>query len=151
MAHTTASRYQLDLETYAAGTLSMTAYPSAFDSVAQVLAPATEYFAAQVQQDSIDREQDSNVGLVSLAIRLRLLYRFTTNEAEYFGSADTPTKHKAAMKLLMDELFWAGGGGSFTLTSPLDVHDVLELQSTVDRLGRVIVTDIELTLSTTSV
>jgi hypothetical protein len=55
------------------------------------------------------------------------------------------------MRVLMDGKFWRGKGGSFTLTSPLDVHDVANLESTTDRVGRVITTDIGVSLTTTSV
>jgi hypothetical protein len=151
MSFTTSSQYQNDLEAWLAGFMGMTAYPSAFDSVAQVLAPATNYFAAHVQQDSIDRAQDSDTGLVSLAIRLRIFYRFTTNEAQYLGATEATTAHRFSMLLLMDEKFWRGNGGLFVLTSPLDVHEVTNFEATTDRVGRVITTDIGLSLTTTSV
>ena len=150
MAHTTASRYQLDLETYVSGTLGMTAYPSFFDSVSQVLAPATEYFAAQVNQSQIIRKQNSNEHWVELLIQLRLLYRFTTNEAEYLGSAVTPTDSKAALAVLMDESWWRGKEG-FTLTLPLDVQSIEPPELEMSRTGRVIESLITVALVTTSV
>lgn len=149
MSHTTASRYQLDVETYLAGTLNMVQFPSDLDSKSQVLAPATEYFSVLVQQDSINRQQDANEGLVSLAVKLRLLYRFTTNEAEYTGSGSTPTKMKAALAAIMDEKWWRGG--SFTPTAPLSVSQVDSLELSTQRLGRVIETEIQLSLVTASV
>jgi len=152
MAHTTASRYELDVETYLSGTLGMTAYPADFDSVSQVLAPATEYFSVLVQQAQIIRDIDSNTDHVELSIRLQLFYRFVTNEAEYTGSSSTPSKLKAALKVFMDERFWAGTGGAFTLTAPLDVQEDIEPpESTIERFGRVIRTEIKVTLVTTSV
>lgn len=149
MARTTAGQLQFDLETYLTGTLSMTAYPSDFDSVAQVLAPATEYFSVFVQQVQIARDVDSNVNLVRLVARLRLLYRFTTNEAEYTGSGTTPTKQKAALAAIMDDGWWNGKAGLFNPTQ--DVHDVEEMDSEITRTGRVIETEITVTLVTTSV
>jgi hypothetical protein len=152
MAHNAASRFQLDVETYLAGTLSMVAYPSDFEFVSQVLAPATEYFSVLVDQSQAVRTQDANEAQIELEIKLRLLYRFTTNEAEYTGSASTPLKHKAAMAIFMDEKWWRGKGGSFTLTPPLDVQDMVELpEATITRSGRVIETVITVTLVTTSV
>ncbi len=151
MARTTAAQYQFDAETYISGTLGMTAYPGDFDSVSQVLAPATEYFSVLVNQSQIIRTQDGNEGLVELQIRLRLLYRFVTNEAEYIGSSATPTKSKAALAVFMDEAFWAGDG-ALTLTSPLDVHTIDPPEvADFTRTGRVIETEITVTLVTTSV
>ena len=152
MAHTTASRAQLDIETYMTGTLSMVAYPAFLDSVSQVLAPATEYFAVQVNQTQLIRTQDSNIAHVQLQISLDLLYRFTTNEAEYLGSASTPTDSKAALALLMDVKFWEGTGGSFSWTAgPLSVQSVEPPEVDITRVGRVITSKITLTLVTTSV
>ena len=152
MARTTSGQYQADAEGYISGTLGMTAYPSDFESVSQALVPATEYFSILVSQAGVDRAQDGNVGLVELSIILRLLYRFVTNEAEYTGSGDTPTKLKAALAVFMDEQFWRGAGGSFTLTSPLSVHEITAPEITNQtRTGRVIETEITVALTTTSV
>lgn len=150
MAHTTSSRLQADLATYIAGApLSMTAYPSTFDSVAQVLAPTTEYFAVRVDQTLINREIDSNVNHVELEVFLRLLYRFTTNEAEYTGQSTTPNPLHAALSVLMDGGWWDGAAGLFNPTQ--DIHDVTEITRSMERIGRVIVTDITVTLISTSV
>ena len=152
MARTTAGQYQSDVETYFTGTLGMTQYPSDFDSVAQVLAPGVEYFSVFVNQSQATRAQDSNPAQPELQIRLQLFYRFVTNEAEYTGSGTTPTKHKAALALLMDDKFWRGKGGSFTLTPPLDVQSIAaDPVAEITRTGRVIETEITLTLVTTSV
>ena len=151
MARTTAGQYQFDVETYLSGTLLMTAYPSDFESVSQVLVPATEYYSVFVQQSQIIRTQDANAGLVELDIRVRLLYRIVTNEAEYMDSSTTPSKHKAAMAVLMDEQFWRGKAGSLTLTAPLDVSNIELPESAITRTLRVIETAISLTLVTASV
>lgn len=151
MARTTAGQLQSDVETYLTGTLGMTAYPSDFDSVAQVLTPGVEYFTVLVNQSQTIRVQDANKAHIELQIILQLFYRFITNEAEYTGSGDTPTKHKAAMVVFMDEQFWRGKGGSFTLTSPLSVHSIIAPTAEITRTGRVIGTEITLTLVTTSV
>ena len=151
MAHTTASQYQANAETYMAGApFSMIAYPSDFDSVSQVLTPGVEYFSCFVNQSLIIRQQSSNANRVELQIRLLLLYRFITNEAEYTGSGDTPTKLKAVLAVLMDEKFWRGGTG-MALTSPLSVHDIEGPEAEITRTGRVIETEITVTLVTTSV
>lgn len=150
MAHTTASRYQLNVETYLNGTLGMTAYPSSFDSNSAVLVPATEYFAVLVNQSQIIRQQDGNAGQIELDIQVRLLYRFVTNEAEYLGSADTPTDSKAALLILADELFWRGKG-AMTLTDPNSVLTIPDVELTLTRVGRVIETEITVTLVKASV
>ncbi len=151
MARTTAGQYQFDVETYLTGTLGMTAYPSDFDSVSQVLAPGIEYFSAFVSQSQIIDRVDANTNHVELQIRLRLLYRFVTNEAEYTGSSDTPTKLKAALAVLMDSEFWEGKQG-LSLTSPLDVQQIEPPEfENIARTGRVIETEITVALVTTSV
>ena len=150
MAHTTASRYQLDLETYIGTTLSMAAYPGDFESVSQVLTPATEYYSVLVNQSQAIRTQDSNAAQIELQIKLRLLYRFTTNEAEYTGSVSTPTDHKAAMAVFMDKKFWRGLTG-MTLTDPLSVQSIEAPVAEMTRFGRVIETEITVTLVKASV
>lgn len=150
MAHNAASRYQLDTETYISGTLGMTQYPSDFDSVSQVLTPGVEYFSVLVNQSQTINTQSSNEVWIELQITLRLPYRFITNEAEYTGSGSTPTKHKAALATFMDEKWWRGEEG-FTLTSPLSVHEIEAPVAEITRTGRVIETEITLTLVTTSV
>jgi len=151
MAHTTASRYELDVETYLSGTLGMTAYPSGLGSVAQVLAAGTEYFSVNVYQAGVE-VIDSNTNHVELVIQLRLFYRFVTNEAEYTGSSATPTKLKAALAVLMAKEFWDGTGGTLTLTSPLDVQDMDSPElSSPERSGRVLETVINVTVATTGV
>lgn len=148
MAHTTSSRYQLDVETYVGTTLGMTAYPSTFDVVAQVLVPGTEYYATRADQTLINREIDANVNHVELEVFLRLLYRFITNEAEYTAASSTPTKLHAALSVLMDEKLWRGKGA---MTTTQGIHEVVEISRSMERIGRVIVTDISVTLISTSV
>ena len=148
MAHTAASRYQLDVETELSGDLGMTAYPSDFESIAQVLAPGVEYFSVLASQSQIFDPGDANNFDVELQIRLRLLYRFVINEAEYTGSGDTPSKHKAALATFMDKRWWEGQLG-LTLTAPLDVQNIEtpELDNIV-RTGRVLETVIQVQLVT---
>ncbi len=151
MAHTAASRYQLDVETELLGDLGMTAYPSDFESGSQVLAPGVEYFSVLASQSQIFDPGDANNNEVELQIRLRLLYRFVTNEAEYTGSSSTPSKHKAALAVFMDERWWQGQLG-LSLTAPLDVQriDTPEFDN-IARTGRVLETVITVVLVTTSV
>ena len=151
MARTTAGQYQFDLKTYLVGTLGMTAYPSFYGEGSQILTPGNEYFALMVNQVQIIREEDAAVGLVELSIQLRLLYRFVTNEDEYTNDSTTPSKQKAALALLADELFWQGLGGSFTLTDPNTVHSVEPVEIDPSRIERVLITDIKVSLVKTSV
>ena len=104
MARTTAGQYQFDVATYMSGTLGMTEYPSFYGEGSQLLVPGDEYFALMVNQVQIIRDQDAAEDLVELLIQLRLLYRFILNEDEYTNDSTTPSKQKAALALLADEL-----------------------------------------------
>ena len=150
MARTTAGQYQFDVATYMSGTLGMTEYPSFYGEGSQLLVPGDEYFALMVNQVQIIRDQDAAEDLVELLIQLRLLYRFILNEDEYTNDSTTPSKQKAALALLADELLWRGDG-ALTLTDPGTVHSIEPVEIDPSRIERVLITDIKVSLVKSSV